>query len=174
MGGNNVTVYPQDARSGSIKIIDIGHSKLHDGLMFQSGFSVSVGTGTVASVLISAPATGVYHLAFDIEATNSGTWTFSEAPNASGGTAIVTVNKNRLSANTNTLTHTHTPTYVSSGTVLTVGAIGTAGIGNANAGGNGGERDEWILNASTLYLLRFTALNAATNVVIKTSAYRQE
>jgi len=168
-----VTVYPQDARSGVPVTIDLAHAKIHDGLLFHTPFSVSVGTGTVASVLISAPATGVYHLAFHIDASNSGTWAFSEAPNASGGSALVSFNKNRTSANTSTLTHTHTPTYVSSGTVLTSGAIGTSGLGVSDSGGGANERDEWILNASTLYLIRFTALNAGTTVVIKTSAYRQ-
>lgn len=151
--------------------IDFAHSKIHGGEAFSAAHSVSVGTGTAVTVLVTTPATGECHLDFSVEATNSGTWTFSEAPNASGGTAIVAYDKNRISANVSTVTNTHTATYVSSGSVIESHCIGTAGQGNSSGGGASQSRHEYVLHESTLYLIRFVALNAATNVAVNLSYY---
>lgn len=162
--------FPGVPRAG----IDWAHLKIHGGESYSATHSVSVGTATNVTVLITAPATGEYHLDFSVEATNSGTWTFSEAPNTSGGTAMVAYNKKRDSDNASTLVHTHTATYVSSGTILEAHCIGTAGAGNSAGGGSGQSRHEYILDPGKLYLVRYVALNAATNVAVNLSYYYEE
>jgi hypothetical protein len=165
--------HPTDVTGARITI-DEAHHEIHAGAHYSASHAVSVGTGTAVTVLITTPATDDIHLVFSVAATNSGTWTFSEDPNASAGTAVVSYNNDRGSANTSDVTITHTPTYSSSGTVLQNFCIGTAGQGNSHGGGAGEARNEWILKASTLYLIRFVALNAATNVAMNLSYYIEE
>lgn len=137
-----------------------------DGLKFVAPHNVSVGTATAVTVLIVAPATGVYHLRGQIQADKAGTWTFSKDPDASGGTAITSTNYNLRSTNTLGLTLTHTVTYVSAGTVIVNGIVG-ADTGPVNLGGNDtDEPADFILATSGTYLVRFVAGAAATNVLV--------
>ena len=119
----------------------------------------SVGTGTASSVLITAPATGSVYLHAEISAKKAGELTFSTAPNASGGTTVTSYSMDRSSSSTASTTITHTATWLSSGTVLENHIFG--GIESERF--IGGTRNlEWKLNASTLYLLYFTADGATT------------
>jgi hypothetical protein len=170
MAGGSDRWYPTDKYGGRITV-DSPHAVNHSGRHWEASHTVSVGTATAASILIT---NGSYdsHFVFAVMATNAVTYAFSEAPNASGGTPVVSYNNNRPHGiGSSPITVTHTPTYVSSGTVLQNFAVGTAGLGNSTGGGAGEARNEWILDPGVLYLVRVTALNAATTVVINTATY---
>jgi hypothetical protein len=165
--------YPIESRSGSRKTIDIEHAKIHNGLTWVASHSVSVGTGTAVSVMVTTPASGTYHLTYEVEASNTLTYTFSEAPNASGGTTIASANRLRTGGGTDTLTLKHTVTYTSSGTVLERHLNGSTGVPSKSTGGSSGSRAEWILAASTSYLVYATAGNAGTTVNVNLDYYRE-
>ena len=168
-----VNVYPQDGLSGNIKTIDPVHCMIHDGVHFTASHQVTIGTATAATVLFQTPASSqsmTIHFVCGVEADKEVTWTLSEAPNASGGSALVSYNNNRKSDITSPATLTHTPTYVSSGTVLEshVAGSGTGSPASSKVGGESENRNEWDLKNDTLYLIRVAALNATTivNIVI--------
>jgi hypothetical protein len=150
-------------------IIDIQTSK---GLRFVAAHNVADGTGTAATVLITVPASGTYHLRGSVQADAAATWTFSKAPNASGGTAITAYNANDGSSTTTTLTHTHTATYVSAGTVMTQGNLSSS-VPLSNIGGFFPRGNEWILAASQVYLIRVLPTSTTTNVIINLDYYRE-
>ena len=113
------------------------------------------------------------HVTGLIQSDQAGNFTWSEAPNASGGTSITAYNNNRQSTNTATLTVASDPTYVSSGTILFQGPIGESGNPNVAIGGNFSARQEWILAASTLYLLRYTSETADSRVLLALEWYEE-
>lgn len=141
-------------------------AKVAEGQHFTTPHNVSVGTVTAVTVLVTAPATGTYHLIGQVQADKAGTWTFSKAPNTSGGTALTTANNNQNSSNTGGLTITHTATFVSVGTVLVNGLVGADSGPMSIAADDRDGSSEWILAANQLYLVRFVAGAAATNVIV--------
>lgn len=153
-------------------VMDFQQSKINEGLSFTATHTVTVGTVTAGTVLLTVPATGIYHLRGTIRADKAGTWTLSKAPNASAGTTIASINNNERSSNTDTMTVTHTATWVSSGTVIINGLIGAdSGLTNLCADIDG--TSEIILAASRLYLVRFVAAAATTTVAINLRYYRE-
>ena len=151
---------------GARPTLDIVRKKVMEGLYWVAPHNVSVGTATAVTVLIEVPATGVYHLAGEVQADKAGTWTFSTGPTCSAGTAMTAYNTNRRATNTTNLTLSHT--------VSSYSAIGTGmvyGINGADSGpmpisvDRAGEV-EWILATSGTYLVRFVAGAATTNVVV--------
>ncbi len=150
-------------------IIDIQTSK---GLRFLASHNTANGTGTAATVLITVPATGTYHLRGTVQADAAATWTFSKAPNASAGTTITAYNTNDGSSVATTLTHTHTATYVSSGTVMTRGNLSSS-VPLSGIGGFFPRGSEWILAASQVYLILVQPTSTTTNVIINLDYYRE-
>jgi hypothetical protein len=131
-------------------------SKVEASVVYTATHTVSIGTVTAATVLVTAPAADEYDLQVEVQASNTlSLWTLSEAPNASGGTAITPLNHNRDSALTLGATVAHTATYVSSGTVME---------NHSAAAGMQGLSGWWKLDAGDLYLVRCVAANAGTTV----------
>jgi hypothetical protein len=166
---------PIDGMTGYRPVIDARHALTHEGYSFCATHTVGVGTATVASILIQTPSTGgiTYHLNTFVETRVSASvaWTLSEAPNASGGTAVTPLNMNRQSTSTTGCIITHTPTYVSAGTIMW---NGNQGVTPSDHGGMWGNSNlEWILKRDTLYLVRVTAYTAASSVVINAVWYEE-
>ncbi len=156
---------------GCRPVADIMDIKTAQGLRFVANYSETHGTSTVVSVIITTPATGTYHVRGIIQVNDEATWTFSKDPDASGGTAITAYNTNQAVSTLTTLTHTSAPTYVSAGTVMRSGAIGSymalASIGGFNRGG------EWILSPSTIYLIRVTGTASTMTTIVDLDYYRE-
>lgn len=163
---------PRDASEGALIVIDDVHDEIHLGNHYTTSVYASIGAASTLSVLITAPATGEIHLTGVLMADGSGVFTWSEAPNASGGSALVAYNNRRDSANAATLTATSDPTYVSSGTILLTTHVGTYAP-SVNVGGQFANRQEWILAPSTLYLIRFTADGASCRTCIFAEWYEE-
>lgn len=164
----------QDQVSGAPVFIDEVHHKIHAGAHWVASHTVSVGTATAVTVMLTTGATsdGIVHVVFDIEASNAITGTFNEAPGASGGTVITPRNSSRDTAGSSGVASvTHTVTYATGGTVLENYAIGGA---NARVRGGAGARIEWVLGASKAYLWRFVAANAGTTVDVNIYWYEEK
>ncbi len=162
---------PRDT-DGPLQTIDFQHSRIHSALSWVASYSVSTGTATAATMLITAPASGKYHVTTNVEMSLAGLWTLSEAPNASGGSAVQAYNCNRAASVASALVHTSAATYVSSGTILEshyVGSVATSGGGAPVS-----VRQEYILNPGSLYLVRVIASSASTIVNINLSYYKED
>ena len=148
---------------GSFRSIDHAHAELHEGKHFTFSQTQAVAT-TVVSVLITTPAASEMHTVFGIGAGAAASWTFSEAPNATvtGATAMVAYNNNRQVTTTSGAVIVSKPTYTSAGTVLQKGYIGAYTNPAKGSGDTGDIRNEWILKASTKYLIQVTPVATGT------------
>lgn len=148
-------------------VIDTVHCEIHDGHHFVASHTEQIDATSVVSVMFTAPSTGTcyVHLVYTIEAGNAITGTFSEAPGASGGTAIDAHNSSRDVVGSANSVIAHTVTYTSSGTVLVNHLVGGSN-NKTKMGGGGTAREEWILGSEKDYLFYFTAVNADTDVGI--------
>ena len=170
------TFLPTEDISGSRKIIDPVHAVIHDGVHFTANHYVSVGATTAVTVLIVPPgtATGQFiHLAAEFGANNSGVFQWCESPVTTGGTTLVSYNNDRASTNTDpvTLKHTVTVDAASIGTVLQTIIVQGQATNQTKVGGGGKHDNEWILDPSKSYLVRFVADNASTRVTVDLDYY---
>ena len=164
--GKHVSIHPQS--KGGVHTVSLLERRIDEGLAFVATHTVTVGTGTVVSVLITTPATGTYHMIVECECKKAGTFVLQESPNATAtnGTLITGINLNRQSTEVDTLVLYHSGTYTSAGTVLENHVIG--GISGPNI-----VACPYILNASTKYIARFTA-DAATSEATMNLVYHRE
>jgi hypothetical protein len=165
--GPHVQVHPLSGRG--LCITPLEGASLNDGLSFMANLSGTLVSATsTLSILATNPATGVHHLVVECEANKAGTFTLSEAPNATatGSSAITAVPLNRRASTTNTLTVVGNGTYTSSGTILETHVIG----------GDAGPvivTREWVLKASTKYLARFDPAGTTTLTVLRCYIQRE-
>jgi hypothetical protein len=162
--GSHVNVHPQS--KGGVHTVSLLERRIDEGLAFSATHTVTVGSGTAVSVLITTPATGAYHMVIECESKKAGTFVLQEGPGATGGTAITSVNLNRQSDETDTLTLLHTTTYTTAGTVMETHVIG----------GTDGPvicTKPYILNVSTKYIALFTADASTTETVMNLFYHRE-
>ena len=164
---------PTDVHGGRT-IIGYAHHEIHAGNHYVAhSYELDVDASSTLSILITAPTVKEAHLTGAIESSLAGRFTWSEAPNASGGTSITTYNSNRRSSNTSELVCTTDPTFVSVGTVLLQATIGTPGNPINALGGGVESREEWVLGDGVLYLLQFTSATANAEVSIILEWYEE-
>ena len=139
----------------------ISHHSAEDfsGCGWLSTFKETTSAIATLSTLVGSPATGTYTLGIEVETDAAATWTFSEAPNASGGSAITGICTNRTSDSTDPLTVTSEPTYVSSGTVLENHLTSTIIGGQAEA------HSRWTMAVSSYYLVRVVTTSGMTAII---------
>lgn len=168
--------YPIDSKSECRKTIEAEHATIHDGIHFTAIYSETVGT-TAVTVLLNTPASSTnnyVHFFCGIEANKAISWAFSESPNASGGTTLVSYNNNRNSSNSSPVILTSGVTYTSSGTILETHIIGSNNP-NSKLGGEVNSRNEWLLKQGTSYLIRAIPTTASTTInVVLPYYYRTE
>jgi len=167
---------PIDEISGNQRTIDPVHGVIHDGVHFTASHYVSVGTATAVTVLITPPGTAtnqIIHFAAEFQAANSGVFTFSEDPVTTGGSTLDSYNNHRDSVITDpvALKHTVTVDAASVGTVLQTMIVQGASTNQVVTGGGGKHDNEWMLDPTKNYLVRFAADNAATRVVVNLTYY---
>lgn len=169
---------PTEGVTGARKVIDATHEVIHSGQFYTADHFVSVGTGTAVTVLITPPASSTsryVHFRAAVQTNLAGVFTFSEAPNASGGSALAAANnfRDQKVNKPDPVVLTHTVTYVSSGTILETILFSSSGSALVNQGGNNPQY-EWILERGNIYLMRFVADAAATRVVFKPTYYYRD
>ncbi len=166
------TYLPRD--NGSLRTIDHVHQQIHAGAHFVATHKITHGSTvpSSATMLITTPAASEYHMVLEVAADKGGYWTFEESASATSGTAITERNSTRGSSITSDATVTHTATLTATaGTVLEQHLLGTGGNPQARTGGGVIVRGEWVLEASTAYLVRFVADGASTTTVINAYWY---
>ncbi len=153
--------------------IDYVHEKVHEGKQFTFLRTKTMDTVTTNTVTITAPASasGFIHLIADIECNAAASWTFSEAPEASAGSALTAYNNKRNSSVTD-------PTTIAGGAIVWTSAgsvIETHYIGANNPasklGGMSSGRNEYILKPSTKYGFRVSNVAATCYSVITLHYY---
>jgi len=104
---------------------------------------------------------GYIHLVVETELTAAGNWVFSEAPEASAGSALTVYNNKRNSTTTSgTVIYAGAVVWTSAGTNIETHYIG-ANNPASKLGGGADTREEYILKPSTMYGVRVLN-NAAT------------
>ena len=165
--GPHVTVHPLSG--GGLATTDLEGRRLNEGLSFMANLSgTPVAALSTLSILATNTATDIHHMVVECEAKKAGTFTLSEAPNATatGASAITAVPLNRRSSNTNNLVVVGNGKYTSSGTILETHVLG-------GTDGPAIKTREYILKASTKYLSRFVAAGTTTLTVIRCYIQRE-
>jgi len=144
---------------------DFAHEAIHNGEVFRAAKYEIIGAGSMLSVMMTTPANGGIHLSQTVSTDGPGLGQFFEAPNATGGTVITAKNAYRSSTNVSSAVVASDPTIVSNGTAIGVALLGDTGWKSVS-GGSMLSR-EWILAASTKYLLKFTSDAASCRTIIK-------
>lgn len=141
--------------------IDYVHEEIHEGKHFSFTRSKTMDTVTANTVTITTPASasGIIHLIADIESTGAASWTFSESPESSAGSALTSYNNRRNSTRTDTVTLAGGVVWTSAGSILQTHYIGSTNPASNLGGANQG-RMEWILNPSTKYGFRIANVAA--------------
>lgn len=155
----------QDGTTGALLTIETVHHEVHEGEMFHAAYTNgSVANNGTVDVLLTTGAKEA-HTVWEVFAGGQVTVSLYEAPTTSAaGTAVTAYNMKRSSTNTPTAAVTHTPTVSATGTVTLVnGRILPGGTSpTTRVGGGIRANAEWIMKASTKYLMRITNKSGGT------------
>jgi len=166
-----INVYPSPLQ----ETIDIVHKRVHEGRYFSGGYyNGTVADGASVNLLIQSSSTQATHTKFTGSASGDCTFYIYEGTTFSAaGTAITVSNHNRTSSNVFSGTVTHTPTITADGTQLDGIGFIAGGTKSSGSGGDFGFGNEFLLNASTNYLVRITNNSGGTaKVNIHIEAYQ--
>ena len=166
------SVFPVDSVEESLITIDFAHHEVHEGNFYTYSDARQINAGTINAVgIVIRPATGKrMHFNGFVSAGNSGYAELRENPSYTGGSTITPFNNDRNSANLSSGTIILQPTITVQGTLLQKRFIGTS-FPSAKFGGESRTQNEWILNPSWEYLVRFVATNASTDVSLDIEYY---
>lgn len=131
------------------------HRNIHRGWMWHVNLlQLALGSGATYDVLIGVPETTSAHLRFILTVSQSMRAELFEDADATGGSAVVARNRNRLFASTTPLVTVATaPTVTSPGTSL--GPLYLSGGAGPRAPGSSLDGfEEWVLKPSGVYLFR--------------------
>jgi hypothetical protein len=161
--GDGATV-DVDAINEALVIEPSVSANVHRGKLFDLTFvDQSIASSGTLEVLIQT-GTSKVHLDFSISGGGNGLLQIFEGPTiTAAGTALTAYNKNRSSSNTLLSTVTHTPTLSADGTKIDEELVLGGGGPHASGGEGGGGFTEWILAASTAYLIRVENIDAVAH-----------
>ena len=155
-----------DDKLGYIVTLNALHNQIHNGNMYDADLAdLALANNGVLEFIIQTGAGDLVHMQFrgsgggDVNLQLYEGTTFSAA-----GTAVTPVNRNRASSNTSVVTVTHTPTLSADGTKLADDLV-PGGTGGNATGGSADIFGEWILQASTVYMLRAINISGSTKPV---------
>lgn len=165
-----INVYPVPG----VVTTDVTHQRVHEGRYFSGGeYNAAIANGGILDILIQS-STQSTHIKFSGTSGGDASMVLYENTTFSAaGTAVVISNHNRSSSKVFSGTITATPTITVVGTQVN-GTIFIAGGSHTNSiGGSGDFNNEFILAASTNYLLRITNNSgAATKVETHIECYQ--
>lgn len=147
----------EDSISHAVGVIDTPHAELHAGQSFSVLVRKSGGSAASASLLLRTPAAGRAHTVFRFACNVLAEFTVYESSTlTASGTLLATIrNRDRVSgAAAATVIARSTATVSALGTLLVGGLTGSTGVASAKGAGETGTRDEFILKASTDYVVR--------------------
>ncbi len=155
-GSDSGAIAEVGSLSKALAVVTAIHKRVHDGGMFQLDRVVeAVADDGTIELLVQVPAATQVHLRFAAAAAGDARISIFEGTTFSdAGTAMTAVNRNRVpTISTPGSVVTHTPTVTGDGTELSDVLIPGGSGGNASGGTDDGFQ-EWILAASTDYLVR--------------------
>ena len=146
-----------DSDRESLCTVDKVHKEVHEGEHFTATYlSAAVANNASLDIHIVTGAAKVPHTIIEVDVDGKSHLFLYETITTSGnGTGVTPYNNNRNSALTATTAVYHTPTVTGTGTLIKNILI-PGGTKQAVVGSSGSTRTEWILKASTKYLLRVT------------------
>ena len=147
---------------------DFAHQDLHNEKVWRASSFGTPGAGSTYTVMFVTPsvATGKeISVVGSVSSNGPGILTFQQAPNATGGSAIIAYNGKMSSVLTADTVLTLDPTITSAGTIIETRFVGAAGF-KADTGGTT-ISDVWLMKQATKYMIQFTADGASTRTVIK-------
>ena len=138
--------------------IDTIHQKVHEGRLFSGGYyNASVNNGATLDILFQTDATYIFHGIANVSVGGDATMQMFEGVTFSAaGTPITMSNHNRTSAKVLGGGAYHTPAITGTGNQMNGTIYIPGGSGGNSSGGKGGFEQEYVLAASTNYLLRIT------------------
>jgi hypothetical protein len=161
--------------TGRLEVIQTEHQAIHRGKMYLFSDVQTVGSGATYKWLITTPGDKLNKVNALIRVRGSAghTVTISETPTAvSGGTAKISMNKNRYRADASPVTFKYGVT-ATTGTILQKWQAGNSGT-SPQAGGvpdlNRGE--EWVLGANKNYLVEVASTEDGQSITIEVEYYQ--
>lgn len=167
----------QEDFTGYTGVISSDHAYIHKGIAFtavinagsiSAAYDIAFTTPTVASgKFIHWRPIGVQTSADYVLAT------LREGDAYSAGTAVVPINRNRLSSDTtNMQTFVQNATVTPAGTIIQQAGIGAAGNPASRSGGGSGAEQELVLKQNTDYVLTLVP-DGATTVTLSLFWYEE-
>lgn len=148
----------QEHLTGFQASIGSDHAYIHDGIGFTAIIdlgSISAATDIAFTTPTVASGKYIHWRPVGIQSSaNYVKYTLYEDDSFTGGSAVVPINRNRLSSNTTSMqSFVSGATATPVGTEIQLGSIGSAGNPSARNGGGGGASEELVLKQNTNYVL---------------------
>ncbi len=147
----------RDRVTGGVFIADMIHGFIHQGRLWTASvFNSSLSASGVMNLLIQVPAAMEAHARFTFNVGhNCSIEVFEGTTFSNAGSAATVRNRRRSVAGSPGVTVTTGPTLSLDGTSLFAGFVPGGGL-IAAGGGEGHSFEEWIMKASTNYLVRLS------------------
>ena len=148
-----------DGVTNSVRTIDYAHHEIHGGSGFTTCKNFTHGAGDSPNILIATPDTTKWaHFIFGVVSDDVMQVDFYEAPDYSGGGAMLSYNRNRNSTGVSGLTFTSDATDDATGKGTLIWTF-KAGANKTVTNTQGADRFEFILKQDTKYLLEIVGAN---------------
>ena len=156
---------------GALLGIDRAHQEIHDGNAFGVSHVFSGVADAANSDVRFSTSTRQPHVLFQVAASGKAQMALYQGAVLGTGTAVTVNNRDLSKAEATGVTFGHSPTVTSVGALL-FSEILPGGSKNSAVGGSASARDEWMLKASTVYLIRVTNRSgAASEISVGASGY---
>ena len=136
-------------------VTDALHHETHDGNAYDTCRQfLTLANGGSADIFMAVGTIKQPHMTIELGVGGDGTFELFEGTTVSdSGTSITSFNMNRSSPNITDSKLFHTPVVTASGTVLCTMFL-PGGTKQQATGGQGGQRDEWMLHTGSTYMFR--------------------
>jgi hypothetical protein len=163
----------------AIKVISSDHALIHEGESFYAYSKASIASAGTLKFTLTTPATEYVHFRPSVISSSGDkiTMTMTEVPTSvSGGSAMTSYNRNRLSSKAAAVALKSGVTLTESAVVVDASYIGGGtGQGSTRSGAETNENDEIVLKQNTIYSITLLNESSAANVVfMKLKWYEEE
>jgi hypothetical protein len=145
--------------TGSLVTIDLVHHEIHEGETFSISYKSPDGAAIADDgTIIFFLTTGLLEAHLIAEGAGGGDAEIELGEGATigaGGTAMTPVNRHRNMTTISTVAVRRDAAVTGAGTIIENKFI-PGGTGGVSVGGIAGQREEWVLASSTIYMLRLT------------------
>lgn len=155
--------------SNAFVTMTVDHHNIHHGKFFEASIQkASLSAGGTYNVSLTTPSTGYIHYRQSNVSCSSDNLTIDlyEANTISGGATVTAYNRNRNSTAVSTLTIVTSANITAAGTLIQKTFVGGGtGISSTRSGGSLSQDNEWVLDQSQNYNLKFTNGSTGANTV---------